>query len=289
MPLSRRAALKHLVAAGLGAVAGAAAHGFSYERHRLELTRAELSVSGLSPSHDGLRIGFVSDLHHSSFVSQSDVASAAELLVAERPDLIVLGGDYITNFDRRYAEPCAEALAALTAPHGVVAVLGNHDDEREVPAALRRQGFATLRDARTTLTIAGESLDLAGLRFWTRQPSELARVIRGARGTLVLLAHDPRRLLEAAALSVPAVLSGHTHGGQLVVPGMGAVAAARRFPVVAGLGSRDATSIFVSRGVGTVFLPIRINCPPEVAVVTLRPRVRFSSDPTVGSTPCPVG
>ena len=80
---------------------------------------------------------------------------------------------------------------------------------------------------------------------------------------MILLAHDPRRLTEAAALNMPLVLSGHTHGGQVVLPAVGAVAA-RKFPVVAGLARQDRTTLFVSRGVGTVYVPIRVNCPPEV-------------------------
>ncbi len=94
--------------------------------------------------------------------------------------------------------------------------------------------------------------------------------MRGARGTVVLLAHDPRRLTEAAALGVPLVLSGHTHGGQVVLPVVGALAA-QKFPVVAGLARRDRTTLFVSRGVGTIYVPVRINCPPEVALLTLQP------------------
>ena len=86
---------------------------------------------------------------------------------------------------------------------------------------------------------------------------------------MLLLAHDPRRLVEAADLNVPAVLSGHTHGGQVVLPGVGAIAR-RSFPVLSGLGQQGDTSIFVSRGVGTVYVPVRINCPPEVALVTLQ-------------------
>jgi predicted MPP superfamily phosphohydrolase len=100
---------------------------------------------------------------------------------------------------------------------------------------------------------------------------DLARILRKSSGTVILLAHDPRRLTEAAALDVPAVLSGHTHGGQVVLPGVGALAR-RRFPVLDGLGSREGTSIFVSRGIGTVYVPVRINCPPEVAVITLKRR-----------------
>ena len=85
-----------------------------------------------------------------------------------------------------------------------------------------------------------------------------------------MLAHDPRRLFEAAALDVPLVLAGHTHGGQVVLPVVGAVAA-KKFPVIAGIGRRDRTTLFVSRGVGTVYVPFRVNCPPEVAVLTLQP------------------
>jgi len=140
-----------------------------------------------------------------------------------------------------------------------------------MPAALLSKGFVVLKDARTRVPIKGEALEMAGIRFWTRRVADIARVLRGASGTLVLLAHNPRRLDEATGLNVPLVLSGHTHGGQVVLPGVGAIAA-RRFPVVAGLDRRENTTIFVSRGVGTVYVPVRINCPPEVAILTLEGR-----------------
>jgi uncharacterized protein len=194
----------------------------------------------------------------------------------EAPDLICLGGDYVTwggGPDRRYVEPVAEMLGGLSAPHGVFAVLGNHDDDKAMPAALARHGITVLRDARTRLNFRGETLDIAGIRYWTRRASDLARVLRGADPNVILLAHTPIRLVEAAALSVPLVLSGHTHGGQVVLPVLGAVAA-RGFPVIAGVGRRENTTIFVSRGVGTVYLPLRLNCPPEVALLTLEPAER---------------
>jgi predicted MPP superfamily phosphohydrolase len=96
-------------------------------------------------------------------------------------------------------------------------------------------------------------------------------VLRGTGETTILLAHDPRRLVEAAKLDAQVVLSGHTHGGQVLLPGVGAVAG-RKFPVLAGLGAQASTTLFVSRGVGTVYVPVRINCPPDVAVLTLRRR-----------------
>lgn len=269
MLLTRRAALKGMLATTVGAITGAGVYGVTYERHHLGTTDASLPVSGLQPALDGLRIGFVTDIHHSAMVSADDVRAAVDLVTAAKPDLIVLGGDYVTWGDRTFVGPVAELLAPLTAPNGVFAILGNHDDDRDMPAALAAKHIEVLKDARTRVQIRGEGLELAGIRFWTRKPSEIARVVGRPRDTVLLLAHDPRRLDEAAALDVPAVLSGHTHGGQVVIPGVGAMAR-RRFPVLAGLGSQGNTWVFVSRGVGTVYVPIRINCPPEVAIVTLK-------------------
>jgi hypothetical protein len=268
--LSRRDLLKGLAGAGVGALAGIATYGYQYERWHLELTRETLAVSGLPSALAGLRVGFLTDLHRSQTVSHEMIDGAVRLLMSEQPDLIVLGGDYVTWGDRRYVQPAAEALAGLSAPQGVFAVLGNHDDARDMPAALGARGFVVLRDARTRLTIRGETLDIAGIQYWTRKMADIARAIRGASPNLILLAHTPARLPEAAALSVPLLLSGHTHGGQIVLPGLGAIAA-REFPVVAGVGRRQNTTIFVSRGVGTVYVPVRLNCPPEAAILTLQP------------------
>jgi predicted MPP superfamily phosphohydrolase len=267
---NRRDLLKGVAAAGVGAVTGSLAHGYLYERFHIALTRETLAVSGLPPALAGLRIGLVTDLHRSETVSHEMVDRAVRMVMAEAPDLVILGGDYVTWGDRRFVGPAADALAPLSAPHGVFAVLGNHDNDRDMPAALTSKGFVVLRDARTRLTVRGETLDLAGIRYWTNRLSEIAYVLRGASPNVILLAHTPKRLVEAAALAVPLVLSGHTHGGQIVLPLVGAVAA-REFPVIAGTGRRDSTAIFVSRGVGTVYVPVRLNCPPEVAILTLQP------------------
>lgn len=268
--IDRRGALKGLLGIGIGIVTGGAAHGFAYERHHLELTKVRFPVSGLPDALRGLRVGVLTDVHRSRFVSHEMITTAVRMLMAETPDIILLGGDYISFGDRRYVHPAAEALAPLSAPHGVLAVLGNHDDDRDMPAALAANGFTVLKDARTRLTIRGEAVDFAGIRFWTYKPLDLVHILRGALPLTFLLAHTPKRLLEAQQLAIPAVISGHTHGGQIVLPGLGAIAA-REFPLVAGIAQRQATSIFVSRGVGTVYVPVRVNCPPEVAVLTLEP------------------
>jgi predicted MPP superfamily phosphohydrolase len=254
----------------VGALAGVGAYGVAYERHHIALLVRDVAVRGLPAALDGLRVGMITDVHHSAVVSADDVTRAVEMVKDASPDIIVLGGDYISFFDRSYIGPVAELLAPLAnAPQGSFAVLGNHDDERDMPAALAARRFTVLKDQRTALTIKGERVDIAGIRFWTRSPGDIAGVLKGTGGTTLLLAHDPRRLVEAAALDVQLVLSGHTHGGQVIVPGVGAIAG-RKFPVLAGCATRDNTTIFVSRGVGTVYVPIRINCPPDVAILTLR-------------------
>ena len=270
MALTRRDFLRLSTVASVGALTGAAAYGIAYERHQIDLVSRDVAVRGLPPALDGLRVGMITDVHHSAVVPADDIARAVARLKNATPDIVVLGGDYVSFFDRKYAAPVAELLAPLAgATHGSFAVLGNHDDEREVPATLAARGFTMLKDQRTALTVRGERLDIAGIRFWTRTAGDIAGVLKGTGGTTILLAHDPRRLTEAAALDVQLVLSGHTHGGQVVLPAVGAIAG-RKFPVLAGFATRDNTSLFVSRGVGTVYVPIRINCPPDVAVLTLR-------------------
>ena len=268
--LTRRTALKGLLATGAGVFVGRVGYGVVYERHQIRLERADLLVVGLPRTLDGLRVGLITDVHSSETVPDADIRTAVDLLAQERTDLIVLGGDYVTDANIRRAAPVSELLAPLAdAANGAFAVLGNHDDDRVVPAALAARGFSVLRDQRTRITVRGEPVDIAGLRYWTRRLSDVARVIKGAGPTTLLIAHDPRRHAEAAALDVQLVLAGHTHGGQVVLPGIGAVAA-RRFPVLAGQALEGNCRLYVSRGVGTVVAPVRINCPAEVTVLTLR-------------------
>ena len=276
---TRREFAKRLAAVGAGLVAGGVVHGVANERHNVSVTRATVGVSGLPDAFIGMRVALLTDLHLSPIVGADDIAKAVALTLAEKPDLIVLGGDYVTWGHDHFVGPVSELLSPLTAPHGVVAVLGNHDSDEgadDVGAALTRNRFTVLRDARTRLSVRGDSIDLIGLRYWTRQASTIAKLIDAPGAVNVLLAHDPRRVREAAELNIPLVLSGHTHGGQIVLPGIGAWNRGF-FPTMHGTLEKDNTVLFVSRGVGMVYLPVRINCPPEVALLTLARRGEFSA------------
>src|SRR4029453_2840821 len=118
MALTRRTVLKTLLATGVGAVAGTGAYGYLYGRHALEVTRTALPVRGLPRGLNGLRVGLLTDIHRSRLVPHEDVAAAVTALMNERPDLIVVGGAYVTWGDRRFVVPSAEARGRLPGAHG---------------------------------------------------------------------------------------------------------------------------------------------------------------------------
>src|SRR2546426_7946666 len=182
MLVTRRDVLKTLLASSVGVVGGTGAYGYLYGRHELEVTRTAIAVNGLPPGLSGLRVGLLTDVHRSELVAHEDVAAAVTALMNERPDLIVLGGDYVTWGDRRFVGPAAEALAPLSAPHGIFGILGNHADDHDMPAALTKNGVQMLKDARTRLKINNEALDMIGIRFWTKRArSEERRVGKECR------------------------------------------------------------------------------------------------------------
>jgi predicted MPP superfamily phosphohydrolase len=264
--MKRRTFLRGIAGAGAGLAVGGVSVGLQ-ERLRVGITRAALPVRDLPPAFAGFKIALLTDLHRSTLVSADLIDHAVSLALAERPDAVVLGGDFITNFDVRFAGSAADVLGRLSAPAGVIGVLGNHDDEHAVPSALANRRIRVLREERVRLTRGGDSIDLVGISYWTRGAARIGALIDRA-ALPILIAHDPRRFAEAQELSVPLVLSGHTHGGQIVIPPIGPINRFR-FPITEGTLSTGGTTLFVSRGIGTIYLPLRINCPPEVAILTL--------------------
>jgi predicted MPP superfamily phosphohydrolase len=290
--LTRRAALKGVLATTVGAITGAGIYGVAYERHRIGVTEAALPVSGLPSALDGLRIGLITDIHHSSMVAADDVATAVRLVLAAAPDLIVLGGDYVTWGERGYIGPVAELLAPLRARHGVFAILGNHDwwddltaqRERKGPIiaarALRDVGIPVLENDAVRLTKGGQPFWVAGLgdqiaylrgrgRFdgVDDVPGTLAKVDDGS--PVILLAHEPDifpKVPERVALT----LSGHTHGGQVRLFGYSPMVPSKYGNRYAyGHVVEEGRHLIVSGGLGTSILPVRFGVPPEILLIEL--------------------
>ncbi|HVF57652.1 MAG TPA: metallophosphoesterase [Pyrinomonadaceae bacterium] len=274
--LTRRKFLKGLAAAGLFGVSGVAAYASLFEPFDYELTQTDVFIRDLPEGFEGFRIAHLTDVHHSRIVSVGEVRRVVALANGARADMVVLTGDY-TTARRGYIEPCAEALGELRAPEGVWAVLGNHDhytDAELTERALTRRGINVLGNANTTIRRrGGDALQLAGVDDWGWGKADWARAFEGVDRTrpTLLLSHEPAVLDEPAVRGVSLVLSGHTHGGQICLPFVGAPAAwlSKDFLYLRGLYEREGTQLYVSRGTGMIGLPVRIGARPEVAVLRL--------------------
>ncbi len=240
------------------------------------VVRREIPLAGLPPAFGGLRVALLSDFHHSPWISAATIRRAVALANSLRPDLIALTGDFI-HHGRRWAPGCFRALARLRAPHGVVAVLGNHDHNAGAAPAVRdamaRAGIADLTNRSIPLHRGGESFLVGGTGDYWREDQHLDRALRGARHreSALLLQHNPDYVETIADERVGLVLSGHTHGGQCVFPLIGAPILPSRHgqKYASGLCAGPLARVFVTRGVGAAFPPIRFRCPPEVALLTL--------------------
>jgi predicted MPP superfamily phosphohydrolase len=228
MAVTRRTVLKALAVSGASALGAGGGYGYVHGRRALEITHVDLPVFGLPPSLSGFRIGLLTDVHRSRWVSAEDVAAAANLLMASRPDLIVLGGDYVTWGDRQFVGSSAEALAPLSAPHGVFGIIGNHDDDHDMPAALAAHGVE-IPWTPERIDVKNETVDLVGFDSdKTRNGHPVAAP--GPRGNLHPAGARPAPLHRSRSLEHPAVLSGHTHGAKSF--SRWSSCRARKFPVV---------------------------------------------------------
>ncbi|MCS6850040.1 MAG: phosphodiesterase YaeI [Gemmataceae bacterium] len=251
----------------------------------LELNRCDVPIQDLPSPFDGLRIAQLSDFHCGRHVPLAYLQEAIELAQSERPDLIVLTGDFIhTGF--RYVDVVAETLGQMSAPLGVYAVLGNHDFSvrnalgyrrhrhlhRAVAEALTARGICVLRNETVELVRGEARLYLTGVEdLWSRV-CDLDAALEGLAHDVprIVLAHNPRTVEHLNGRRCDLMLSGHTHGGQVNWPGLGRPVLGRhtrRF--AAGLYRYKDTYLYVNKGIG-FSVRFRFGVRPEVAVVTLR-------------------
>lgn len=241
---------------------------------RLTVADAEIVVPGLPAGFDGTTVLLVTDLHAGPFLSVAGLRSAFARLGALAPDLVVLGGDFITT---RVEEilPHADTLRSLRAPLGVFGVLGNHDhyggDAPRLVEVVGSLGIRILDNDAALLERRGSRLAVAGIDDWNAGRPDLDRALLAAGdGPVVLISHNPDAFVEASRRGVALTLSGHTHGGQIRVPGLGVLVRMSRFRLDEGRYRADESEIVVSRGLGVSGIPVRLGCPPEAVLVRLR-------------------
>ncbi len=242
----------------------------------VRVRRLDVALPGLAPAFDGLRIAHLSDLHVGGLLSQRQRARWATMVAREEVDVVAVTGDLVTS-GTSFHEEAARAVASFAAKEGVYLSFGNHDyfDNDDLAARLRALGVRVLKNERAWLERGGASLCIAGVDdTWTGR-ADLDATLADTRGApTVLLAHDPDLFDDAADRGAHLVLSGHTHAGQIAAPffvrelSLANLAHAHRW----GRYERDAATLYVSAGLGTTGLPLRVGAAPEIAIITLRAR-----------------
>jgi len=250
----------------------------------VEVTRADVYVERLPPAFDGYRILHISDIHGGSPLYRASVRERLAAAEGMAVDLVVFTGDLASQTDA--VEDAASALGELEARDGIVAVLGNHDywmGEEVVSEALAAVGVRVLRNAHMVVESGGERLYLVGVEdccYVGRDdlPGALRGVPEGA--PVVIATHSPDIVFKPLAARASVILSGHTHGGQVVFPWIGPLYVPTKLGRrrMSGLLSVGGTVLYVNRGLGEISPPMRLNCPPEIALLTLRSRPSSKPD-----------
>ncbi len=243
----------------------------------LEFSRVEIALARGGAGLDALRIAFVSDVHAGTFMDEADLDWLFERVAEHEPHLVCLGGDLV-NMSRDEMLYFRAPLRRLDPPLGIFAVPGNHEyvAERDLKTfrdVLSEAGGRVLLNEGERLFWQGESLWLAGVDDHCRGWPDLGLALRGARPDepVILLSHNPDFFHEAASVGVDLTLSGHTHGGQIVLGGRTPL----RHTVLGfwrGHFRDQGAQLYVSRGAGVTILPLRIGAPAEVPILTLRIR-----------------
>jgi predicted MPP superfamily phosphohydrolase len=274
--ISRRRFLGGVCFAGIGA--------FSYARwfEAEWLQHTFVTVPFPGPRRKPIKLLHLSDLHASPVVSLEYIARALEAALAWRPDVICLTGDFITRTFHD-ADGYASVLSRLSAAAPTFASLGNHDGGKWagadggyhnvswISSVLERSGIQLLHNDAAQVRVAGRDLRFVGVGDVWAEDMDVQRAFRAETAAdTIVLSHNPDTKEQLAAFEWQLLLSGHTHGGQLRVPWLGATpfAPVRDKRFVAGLHAWNDRWIHVTRGVGSVF-GVRINCPPELSFLTL--------------------
>ena len=269
---------------GLTAVSlGGSAYGMFVGKKEHEITEAIFPLRNLYPSLHGFTIALISDIHSSFNMMKEDMEEYVQIVNALGCDMILVTGDFV-NSTTEEVYPFAEAFSNLKAPFGIYGVMGNHDFFAPEPEVVAREvdacGVRLLRNDKTLITKNGGSFYLLGVDdVGNPRRAEEKFSVALSNATLevpkVLMVHRPYFLQQAAEKGFDLVLSGHTHGGQIVLANFGKIViapASLASRYVWGKYSIGNTQMYVNRGIGTVGLPIRLNCPPEITRITLVPQ-----------------
>lgn len=251
--------------------------------NRPRVVRREFFLPRWPERLNGFTIALLSDFHFDPYFSSHPLHAAIPMLNDLHPDLIALTGDFVTvptlgdvRKAASAAEPCARLLRQMTAPHGLWAVLGNHDegtDHKHVTRALQAENIQVLANQSQPIQRDGARIWLAGVNDVLSKTADLQKTLRRvpADEAVILLAHEPDFADHAAKFPIDLQLSGHSHGGQVRLPFFPPLflpAMAKKY--YWGTYQVGPLALYTNAGLGTIGVPARLNCPPEITLLTLR-------------------
>ncbi|MCL4540399.1 MAG: metallophosphoesterase [Bacteroidetes bacterium] len=276
VPSESRRSFIRTGAIGLGAYTFLGSLRSIYDRDEYKVDRVTLPVKNLPHQLDGLTISMISDIHSGMYMLERDMETYVEAINHLNADMVFIPGDFVTSKDSEML-PLVKAFSGLKSKYGTYTCLGNHDffaNPAYVTKKLRDIGMKVLRNETEELDLNGAKLMLSGVDDGRHanfpKVSYEASSLNTAR---ILLCHKPYYFENAVAGNYDLMLSGHTHGGQIVLLdlfGVKVTPATIVSPYVSGKYKLSDALMYVSRGVGTIGLPIRVNCPPEITLFTLR-------------------
>ena len=242
----------------------------------VEISKLTVELPHLHSAFHGYRIVQISDIHMNSWMNQGRLIKLFEMVNRLKPDLIAITGDFISHQAAYYAGYLAEALRTLSAPDGVLAVLGNHDhwsNPDVIRMALQSAGVRELRNQAYAIQRDQVKFHIGGIDSSYDRHDRLDQVLDqiNDRGAAILLAHEPDYAdISAATGRFGLQISGHSHGGQVVLPWVGSPFLppfGRKYP--RGLYRVGEMLQYTNRGLGTTSFRVRINCRPEISVFSL--------------------
>lgn len=280
--LSRRKFLKlaagSAMSIGLSAAVGSA-YATRIEPNNVDLTRLTLPLRHLSPAFDGLTIAHISDFHLGGWMTPDQMTGIAEQVNALKPDVIAITGDFVERpVDTGLADNLIQSLRQFQAHDAIVGILGNHDHWSYAPRVYRTVNQAknvqVLMNEYMTVQRGMDRLYFAGVDdVWERR-NDLNGALQQVpdQAPVILLAHEPDYADEVARTGrVGLQLSGHTHGGQVRIPGVGALILPHLgIKYQTGLYTINGMSLYVNRGLGMIRPYVRLNCAPEITFITLK-------------------
>ena len=272
--MDRRKFFKISGITALGSVTAAGVYPF-LEAKWCRLAHHTITLPNLQPRFHGMTLVLISDVHHGPFVPLTYVRDIVEATNSLKPDMVLLTGDFVARH-RCYIEPGIAVLGKLEASLGRFAVLGNHDHWESASItrqALAEAGISLIDNSGTWIDQGNDRLRVCGVGdLWTdQQNSQAALQDATEHDAVIMLSHNPDYAELLHDRRVGLMLSGHTHGGQVVMPGFGAPVVPSRYgqKYLHGLVQAPKCQVFVTRGVGTVGPPVRFLCRPEIVQITL--------------------